>query len=129
MSLRASVIFALLCLSACGGERKDDSEAKAQKDRLTAMLSAQLRSLDFNAAVTHEGEQLHIRVTQANAGEMRRAICFQTGWPSNSGEMVRLDLTRISFYRSGITRIRIAGDGDETRDVELGQDGRCQKDH
>ena len=126
---RGLLIVSLLCLAACGSEQKETPEAKAQKDRLAAMLSAQLKSLDFNAAITHDGEQLHIRVAQANVGEIRRAICFQTGWPSNSGEMVRLDLTRISFHRSGITKIIITGAGDETRDVELGQDGRCQKDH
>jgi hypothetical protein len=129
MVTRALFVLALLALAACGGEQRETQEAKAQKDRLAATLTAQLKSLNFAAAVAHEGKQLHIRATQANVGQMRRVVCHQTGWPSNSGEMVRLDLTRISLRQSGITKIKITGDGDETRDVELLQDGRCQKDH
>jgi len=125
---RALLIVSLLGLAACSSEQKENPEAlKAQKDNLAAVLSAQLKSLNYDATVTHDGEQLHIRVTQANVGEMRRVICYQMGWPSNSGVMVRLDLTRLNLRQSGITRIRITGDGDEMRDVELGQDGRCQK--
>jgi len=131
------VIIAVSILAACSNRRSnqtliltlDKEAAKASVNKINAAkLATQLEKIHYPATVTVEGETVSIRVSQAPIRDVRRAVCHRIGWPLSefkTGETTGDTLKYL--WRWGARKVKIIGDT-ETIDVELGQDGSCQKD-
>jgi len=136
MSTRAMFIIAVSILAACSNRKSNqtliltlDREAlKASMDKSNAAdLASQLEKIHYPATVTIEGETVSIRVSQAPILDVRRAVCHRIGWPLSKFKTDEIGDRLKALWRWGARKVKIIGDT-ETMDVELGQDGICQKD-
>jgi hypothetical protein len=104
---------------------KAAAEAFADKHNSTD-LAMRLEKIHYPATVTIEGEPVSIRVGQAPIRDVRRAVCHRIGWPLSKFKTDEIADRLKALWRWGARKVTIIGDT-ETMDVELGQDGNCQK--